>query len=82
MLLESFADADKCIKESAIPENPQSALDWLSVCWNPHENVFSHGQYTLKLGELHIGPTFASWRWRERRRMRLVSTSRGGGGGW
>ena len=60
MLLESFADADKCIKESAIPENPQSALDWLSECWNPHENVFSPGQYTLKLGELHIGPMFAS----------------------
>ena len=41
MLLESFADANKPIKESAIPENPQSAFDWLSKCWNPHEN-FSH----------------------------------------
>ena len=61
LLLESFADADKPIKESTIPKNPQSVLDWLSECWNPHENVFSPGQYTLKLGELHLGPMFASW---------------------
>ena len=53
MLLETFADADKPIKESVIPDNPQSVLDWLSECWNPHENLFSPGQYTLKLGELH-----------------------------
>ena len=70
MLLESFADADKSIKESAIPENPQSVLDWLSECWNPHENVFSPGQYTLKLA--NIGPNFVSWRWMSRRERRKM----------
>ena len=70
LLLESFADADKPIKESAIPENPQSVLDWLSECWNPHENVFSPGQYTLKLA--NIGPNFVSWRWMSRRERRKM----------
>ena len=53
MLLESLADADKPIKESTLQKNPQSVFDWLSECWNPHGNVFSPGQYTLELGELH-----------------------------
>ena len=56
MLLESFADADKCIKESAIPENLQSVLDWLSECWNPHENLSHPGSTDSNLVSSTLGP--------------------------
>ena len=57
MLLESFADADKCIKESAIPENPQSVLDWLSECWNPHEILSHPGSTHSSLVSSILGPS-------------------------
>ena len=37
LLLKSFAEADKSIKESVMPKNLQSVSDWL-MCWNSHGN--------------------------------------------
>ena len=37
MLLKSFAETHKSIKESVTPENLQSVSDWL-MCWNSHGN--------------------------------------------